>query len=75
MTDNVEIDPLKNTHCYTYVVTMVVQILAPTEELAKEKLDRDGGYVSKRNVELLDSVNIYTEELEKIVAEELKTDQ
>jgi hypothetical protein len=75
MTDNVEINPLKNTHCYTYVVTMVVQILAPTEELAKEKLDRDGGYVSKRNVELLDSVNIYTEELEKIVAEELKTDQ
>jgi hypothetical protein len=41
---------------------MVVQILAPTEELAKEKLDRDGGYVSSRVVELKDSMHVYTDE-------------
>jgi hypothetical protein len=41
---------------------MVVQILAPNEEIAREKLDRDGGYVSKREVNLIDTVHLYTGE-------------
>jgi hypothetical protein len=72
MTDNIIPEDLKNTHCYTYTVTMVVQILAPTEELAKEKLDRDGGYVSSRIVELKDSMHVYTDESNVATTEKQK---
>jgi hypothetical protein len=72
MTDNSGLEDLKNTHCYTYTVTMVVQILAPTEELAKEKLDRDGGYVSSRVVELKDSMHVYTDESNTTITEKQK---
>jgi hypothetical protein len=44
---------------------MVVQIMAPNEEIAREKLDRDGGYVSKRVVELTDTVLVYTDKDEE----------
>ena len=44
-------DTLKDTSCYTYEVTMVIQILAPTKEIADAKLDQDGGYISKRKVD------------------------
>jgi len=43
-------DMFKDTSCYTYEVTMLVQVLAPTKEIADAKLDQDGGYVSKRDV-------------------------
>jgi hypothetical protein len=49
------------THCYTYEVKMLVQVLADTEENAKSKLDKDGGYVSKREVSLKDSISLYSE--------------
>ena len=52
-------DMYQNTVCYTYKVTMLVQILAPDKEIADLKLDRDGGYISKRDVELVDSVLLY----------------
>jgi hypothetical protein len=74
MTDQLNIENLKNTACFTYSVNMVVQIMAPNEELAREKLDRDGGYVSKRSVELLDSIHIYTDDTEKDAIEDPKTD-
>lgn len=48
------------THCYTYEVKMIIQILAKDEEAAKEKLDKDGGYVTKRDVELKDSISLYS---------------
>jgi len=62
MTDQTEPTSLNDTSCFTYSVSMVVQILAPNEEIAREKLDRDGGYVSKREVNLIDTVHLYTGE-------------
>lgn len=61
MTENKEQDPmdLSETYCYTYEVTMVVQIIAPNKEIADARLDKDGGYVSKREVKVLDSVFLY----------------
>lgn len=50
------------TSCYSYEVTMVVQIMAENEEAAKEKLDKEGGFVSSRNVELKDAVTLYNGE-------------
>lgn len=49
----------KDTSCYTYEVTLVVQILAPTKEIADMKLEQDGGYVSKRVVVFKDSTILY----------------
>jgi hypothetical protein len=68
MTDKTEssdfADMLKDTSCYTYEVTMLVQVLAPTKEIADAKLDQDGGYVSKRTVEFVRSVVLYANEEE-----------
>ena len=52
----------KPTSCYSYEVTMVVQIMAEDEEAAKEKLDKDGGFVSNRTVILKDAVALYSGE-------------
>ena len=54
----------KPTTCYSYEVTMVVQIMAENEEAAKEKLDKDGGFVSSRIVVLKDAVPLYSGEEE-----------
>jgi hypothetical protein len=58
------LDPYKDTSCYTYEVTMLIQVLAPTKEAADEKLDRDGGYISKRDVVLKNSTLLYKDGLE-----------
>lgn len=50
----------EETSCYTYQVTMLIQILAKDEITAREKLDKDGGYVTKRDVELKDSIALYS---------------
>ena len=52
----------KPTICYSYEVTMVVQIMAENEESAKEKLDKDGGFVSTRDVILKDAITLYSGE-------------
>ena len=44
-------ETLKDTSCYTYEVTMLIQVIAPTKEIADAKLDQDGGYISKRKVD------------------------
>ena len=53
------------TSCFSYKVEMVVQILAKDEKTAREQLDKNGGYVSSRNVTLMDSVSLYTEAKEE----------
>ena len=55
----------KATVCYSYEVKMVVQIFAENEEAAKEKLDKDGGFVSNREVALKDAVTLYSGEGDK----------
>jgi len=52
----------KPTLCYSYEVTMVIQIFAETEESAKDKLDSDGGFVSRRSIVLKDTVPLYSGE-------------
>jgi hypothetical protein len=58
-------DTSEATSCFSYKVEMVVQILAKDEKTAKEQLDKSGGYVSSRNVTLVDSVTLYTEAKEE----------
>ena len=74
MTDQTELSSLSDTKCFTYSVSMVVQILAPNEEIAREKLDRDGGYVSSRIVELKDSMHVYTDESNVATTEKQKSE-
>lgn len=52
------------TKCFTFGVTMIIQIIADSEEEAKTKLDKEGGIVTKREVNLLDSISLHNE-LEK----------
>lgn len=49
------------TRCYTYEVRMIIQVLADDEDTAKKQLDDKGGYVSSREVKLLDSVPLLSE--------------
>jgi hypothetical protein len=51
-----------STKCYTYAVTMVIQVLAENEQAAKEKLDKEGGYVTNRVTTLVDAVSLYNGE-------------
>ena len=73
MTENQEKDimDVSETYAYTYEVTMVVQVLAPNKEIADAKLNQDGGYVSKREVKVLDSIFLYKDS----AAKEEKTDK
>ncbi len=43
-------DLYKDTLCYTYEVVMLIQVLAPSKDIADVKLDKEGGYISKRDV-------------------------
>ena len=52
----------KTTGCYTYEVSMVVQVLAKSKEEADEKLDLEGGFISKRDVIFKDVVSLYSGE-------------
>jgi hypothetical protein len=67
MTEKEEKDimDISETYCYTYEVTMVVQIIAPNKDIADAKLDKDGGYVSKRDVKFIDSVFLYKDTKEE----------
>lgn len=63
MTENVT--PIKaepKTQVFSYKVTMLVHIVADDETSAKAQLDEKGGIVTKRDVELLNSVVLYGEE-------------
>jgi hypothetical protein len=62
---NKDLMDTSESYCYTYEVTMIVQVLASNKEIADAKLNQDGGYVSKRTVKVLDSVLVYKEEEEK----------
>ena len=67
MTENNEknIMDMSETYVYTYEVTMVIQVIAPNKEVADLKLDKDGGYISKRDVKFLDSVFLYKDTIEE----------
>lgn len=50
----------EQTRCFTYEVKMIIQILADNEDIAKKQLDDKGGYVSSREVRLVDSVPLFS---------------
>jgi hypothetical protein len=50
------------THAYTYQVNMVLQVLATSEEEARAKLDEKGGFISSRDVNLIDSVALHSDQ-------------
>jgi hypothetical protein len=50
------------TKCYSFEVKMLVHIIADGETTAKAQLDDKGGIVTKRDVELLNTVVLYGEE-------------
>ena len=77
MTENQEQDPMdmSETYCYTYEVKMVVQVIAPNKEIADARLDKDGGYVSKREVKVLDSVFLFKDNKDSSEEKTEKTDK
>ena len=50
---------VENTTCYTYKVEMLIQILAKDEPTALDQLEKSGGYVTDRQVTLMDSVSLF----------------
>jgi hypothetical protein len=61
--DNVT--PIKEetvTKLFSYEVVMLVHIVADNEKTAKTQLDEKGGIVTKRKVELLNTVTLYGEQ-------------
>jgi hypothetical protein len=54
-------DKEKVTQVFSYEVTMMVHIVADTEEIAKSQLDEKGGIVTKRDVKLLNAATLYGE--------------
>jgi hypothetical protein len=60
MTSDVE---KETTSCFTYEVTMVVQVIAKYQEEADARLDQSGGFISKREVSLKNVVELYSEDI------------
>lgn len=52
----------KVTQLFSYEVTMLVHIVADSEETAKGQLDEKGGIVTKRDVKLLNTATLYGEQ-------------
>lgn len=50
---------------YTFSVNMIVQILAEDEDMAKAKLDKEGGYITKRDLEILNVSVLHNETKDK----------
>ena len=51
-------DIKEKTKCYTYKVTMIVQVLAKDSAIASDKVDNIGGHITSRKVELLSTTDI-----------------
>ena len=55
----------KETQCFSYEVMMLVHVIATSEDVAKKELDEKGGIVTKREVQLLNTVTLYGEKDKK----------
>jgi hypothetical protein len=51
----------KQTTIYSYQVNMLVHVVADTPDEARKKLDDQGGIMTKRDVELVNSATLYGE--------------
>ncbi len=62
------VTPIKETEetqCFSYEVKMLVHVIATSEDVAKKELDEKGGIVTKREVNLLNTVTLYGEKDKK----------
>ena len=50
---------VESTTCYTYKVEMLIQVLAKDEPTAFDQLEKSGGYITNREITLMDSVSLY----------------
>jgi hypothetical protein len=57
-----KIKETNTTKCFSYEVLMLVHIIADDEEVAKNQLNEKGGIVTKREVKLVNSVELYGEQ-------------
>jgi hypothetical protein len=55
-----EVTEYRETKCFSYELSRVVQVIAEDEENAREQLNKSGGYVSRRTVELKDAVPLFS---------------
>ena len=55
----------KETQCFSYEVKMLVHVIATSEDVAKKELDEKGGIVTKREVNLLNTITLYGEKDKK----------
>lgn len=60
-----KIKETKTIQCFSYEVEMMIHIISDNETTAREELDSQGGIVTKRNVKLVNSQNLFGEEKEK----------
>jgi hypothetical protein len=56
---------VEESKVYTFSVNMIVQVIAEEEAVAKDKLDREGGYITTREVELLNTAVLHNTPKEK----------
>jgi len=55
----------KETQCFSYEVKMLVHVIGTNENDVRKELDEKGGIVTKREVELLNTVTLYGEKDKK----------
>ncbi len=61
-TKTIKLNKEKVTKCYTYEVRMLIQVLSDDDDNAAQlKLDKEGGYVTLRDVKLVDVVSLYSQ--------------
>ena len=65
MTNVTKIKETKSTQCFSYEINMLVHIIADNETTAKNQLDEKGGIVTKRDVNLVNTVTLYGEDKDK----------
>ena len=53
------------TQVFSFQVNMLVHVIADNEDSAKTQLDEKGGIVTKRDVELVNTVTLYGEKENK----------
>ena len=61
------------TKCYTYEIKLLIQVLAENKDAADDRLEKEGGYVSRRDVEFISETQVWEDPLEvafKAVKEE-----
>jgi hypothetical protein len=57
-----KVTEIKTSHkVFTYNVNMLIQVLGDDESEAKDRLDKEGGFVSKREVTLINTAELHNE--------------